>query len=122
MLKAGDSDASRSAGRYFVEFDWKQVRVRLEVAVGRENRHGKTCGDGANQEVGVGALNTSSAASIVEERRCFVVRLVNRQVRKRSQSISHGFKLKSFPDPGQEFLADRPNQERPFLPDQRGKL
>ncbi len=45
---------------------------------------------------------------------------MNRQIREGSQSFSDGFKLNGFADARKEFLANRPNQERPFFPYQRG--
>ncbi len=103
-----------------MKFDRQQVGVSLEVAVVGENRHGKARGNGTNQKVGVGTLKAPRAASIVKESSFFIIRLMNRQIREGSQPFSDGLKLNGFPDPGKEFLANRPNQKRAFFPYQRG--
>jgi len=61
--------------------------VSFEVAISCEDRNVPLCGDGAEQKIRVGALNTAAAANVEKVRSDFVILGAQLQIRECTQPI-----------------------------------
>lgn len=93
-----------------------------EIAVGGENREIASKRGGAEQKVGVGALNAALATAVERARGVLVVARLEQQVRKGLQVLSEELELSPVFDSGEELLPDRAEQDHATFFDQFRKL
>ena len=76
-----------------VEFDREYLREMREIGVRRQDAESTSRCHGANQKVGVRALDPARSASVEKRRRVLVVFCVQFYVGKRSEMITQGLEL-----------------------------
>ena len=105
-----------------VHTNLEDLRVAGEVAIRGEHGHPPAHGNGANQKIGIGALNASTAAKIEKSRSEFIVFSLQLQIRKSTQSFAQPFALFPSANPGKQFLSDWPDHRHAVVNDESLQL
>src|SRR5437879_3352422 len=89
-----------------MEADFQVSREQIEILIGRKNGNVVTQGQGAEEKIGVRALNPFGAAEVKELRGAFIVPCFDRKVSEVTKRVLDPAKLRRIGEARQNFLSN----------------
>ena len=105
-----------------MERERNEPAIAAKIGIGCKDWYVKTYCGGANQEVGIGALDSVSTADIEKLRAAFKIVLFQRSIRKSMQMLHQTQELCFLSNSGKNFLPHRTQHYHTLLADQFAKL
>ena len=102
--------------------DRKMLRISTEVFVRTEDRGLNAFCNRTDEEIYMRSLHSHPPTAVGELRRAFIVELVDTQVVERPEPVPQGVELPDIGDSREQFLPDRPKEERAAFLNQLGEL